>query len=152
MRFVAIAIAGAVFTLSAASASSHVGFDRRCTPEIQVRLVKAVVAAFNAGNVTALDRLVAREPAFQWWSDRAAGRLQRTAEDRSTLRTYARRRHRLHDHITLVDFGTTDEHGRIRLTLDLRRRADDYHPTNVIHAKQEAICPPARARLIVWSM
>ena len=152
MRFVAFAVCCVVFTLTAASVNSSPGFDRRCTPNIQVRLVKAVVAAFNAGHVATLDRLVARKPAFQWWSDTAANRLYRAAETRSTFRAYARRRHRVHDHLTLVDFGTTNEQGRIRLNLDLRRRADDYHSTDIIHAKQEAVCPPGRARIIVWSM
>jgi hypothetical protein len=152
MRLVAAAAGCVVFALMPASASSRPGFDRRCTPDIQIHLVKTIVAAFNAGDVATLDRLVAREPAFQWWSDRAANRLLRQAEDRSTLRAYALRRHRLHDHITLVNFGTTDAQGRTRLNLDLRRRADDYHPRNVMHAKQEAVCPPGRARIIVWSM
>jgi hypothetical protein len=125
----------------------------RCPATTQVQLVRSLVAAFNAGNVRAVNRLVAPEPAFQWFS--AIGpdeRLGKQAEDRSTLGDYVRRRHRRHDHLTLVGFGSINDQGRIDLTLMIRRRADDYRPRNVIPAKQDTICGRGRARLIVWSM
>jgi hypothetical protein len=74
------------------------------------------------------------------------------AEDRSTIGAYIRRRHRHHDHLTLVRFGSKNEQGGIDLTLLLRRRADDYRPRNLIPAKQDSICASGRASLIVWSM
>jgi hypothetical protein len=125
----------------------------RCPAPTQVQLVRSLVAAFNAGNSRAVNRLVAPEPAFQWFS--AIGpdsRIGKKAEDRSTLGAYIARRHRHHDHLTLVGFGSMDDQGRINLTLLIRRRADDYHPRNLLRAKQDAICAGGRASLIVWSM
>ena len=125
----------------------------RCPAATQVRLVRSFVTAFNAGNSRAVDRLFAREPAFQWFSaigpDSRAGK---EAEDRSTLAAYIRKRHRHHDHLTLVGFGSTDDQGRLHLTLLLRRRADDYRPRNLIPAKQDTTCAGRRPALIVWSM
>ena len=151
-RPLATAAAIGAIGLVAPSASPAPRFDRRCTPAIQVQLVRSVVAAFNAGNGTRLDGLIARERAFRWFSDAADDRLGRAAEDRSTLRTYLRRRHRRHDRITLVGFGDPNGRGGVRLNLDIKRRADDYRPKNVIQAKFQALCPPGRARIIVWSM
>jgi hypothetical protein len=136
-------------------AQSRPSHDPRCTAAIEVPLVKSVVAAFNSGNVARFDRLVAKEPAFLWFAAAEPHRYERVgrqAENRSTLRAWAKARHRLHDRITLVRFGETDDLGNIRLNLDLRRRADDYHPRNVIHGKYEAVCPPGRARIAVWAM
>jgi hypothetical protein len=125
----------------------------RCPATTQVQLVRSFVTAFNAGNSRAVNRLFAPEPAFQWFS--AIGpdeRIGKAAEDRSTLGAYIRNRHRRHDHLTLVRFGSVDEQGRIDLTLLIRRRADDYRPRNLIPAKQDAVCTRRRAALIVWSM
>jgi hypothetical protein len=144
-----------VLLLGAVPAQSRTSHDPRCTAETDVPLVKAVVAAFNSGNVAKLDRLVAREPAFQWFADagpRRQSRLGPRAEDRSTLRAWAKARHRKHDRITLVGFGEPNAQGGVRLNLDLRRHADDYRPRNVIHGKYEAVCPPGRARIVVWAM
>jgi hypothetical protein len=124
-----------------------------CPAATQVQLVRSLVDAFNAGNVRALNRLVAPEPPFQWFS--AIGpdaRLGKKAENRATLGAYIRRRHRHHDHLTLVRFGSTDDQGRIDLTLLIKRRADDYRPRNLLRAKQDAICRGGVAELIVWSM
>jgi len=125
----------------------------RCPAATQVQLVRSLVAAFNAGNVGTVNRLVAPEPAFQWFS--AIGpddRLGKKAENRATLGAYIRRRHRHHDHLTLVRFGSTDDQGRIDLTLLIKRRADDYRPRNLLRAKQDAICRGGVGELIVWSM
>jgi hypothetical protein len=125
----------------------------RCPPVTQVRLVRSFVAAFNAGNARAVDRLFAPEPAFQWLSAIGPdGRAGKRAEDRSTIGAYIRRRHRRHDHLTLVGFGSTDDQGRLDLNLLLRRRADDYRPRNLIQAKQDTTCAGRRPALIVWSM
>src|SRR5919198_6277324 len=124
----------ASFLLGATPAQSRRAPDPRCTAQTDVPLVRAVVAAFNSGNVAKLDRLVAREPAFQWFADGGPRRQERIgprAEDRSTLRAWARARHRMHDRITLVGFGETNAEGGVRVNLDLRRRAADYRPRNV---------------------
>src|SRR2546423_231380 len=103
----------------------------RCPASTQVRLVRSLVAAFNTGNAAAVDRLMAPEPAFRWFS--AIGpdrRFGKEAEDRSTLRAYIRKRHRHRDHLTLMGFGSIDEQGHVDLSLLLKRRADDYRPRN----------------------
>ena len=133
-------------TLSAPAAA-------RCPPATQVQLVRTFVGAFNAGNVGTVNRLVAPEPAFQWFS--AIGpdaRFGKKAENRATIGAYIRRRHSHHDHLTLVRFGSTDDQGRIDLTLLIKRRADDYRPRNLLRAKQDAICRGRVGELIVWSM
>jgi hypothetical protein len=148
-----LAIAMLAAALAAHGWPTHTTSSTRCPATTQVQLVRSLVAAFNAGNARAVNRLVAREPAFQWFS--AIGpdeRIGKAAEDRSTLPAYIRRRHRHHDHLTLVRFGSKDEQGGIDLTLLLRRRADDYRPRNLIRAKQDSICTGGRASLIVWSM
>jgi hypothetical protein len=125
----------------------------RCPATTQVQLVRSLVAAFNAGNVRAVNRLVAPEPAFQWFSAIGPdGRADKDAMNRATLGTYIRKRHRHHDHLTLVRFGSIDDQGRIDLTLLLRRHADDYRPVNLLRAKQDTRCSAGRASLIVWSM
>lgn len=125
----------------------------RCPAATQVRLVRSFVAAFNAGNARAVDRLFAPEPAFQWLSALGPdGRAGKRAEDRSTIGAYIRRRHRRHDHLILVGFGSTDDQGRINLSLLIRRRADDYRPPKLIPAKQDTTCAGRRPSLIVWSM
>ena len=148
-----LAIALLVAALAARGGPTPTTSSTRCPATTQVQLVRSLVAAFNAGNARAVNRLVAPEPAFQWFS--AIGpdeRIGKRAADRSTLAAYIRRRHRHHDHLTLVRFGSENEQGGIDLTLLLRRRADDYRPRNLIPAKQDSICASGRASLIVWSM
>jgi hypothetical protein len=126
---------------------------KRCPPAAQVQLVRSLVAAFNAGDYRALGRLVAPEPAFQWFSAIGPdGRIGKEAENRATLAAYIRKRHRHHDHLSLVGFGAVDAQGRLDLTLRIRRRADDYRPRNLIPAKQDESCSGPRPLLIVWSM
>jgi hypothetical protein len=150
IRLTIAMLAGA---LAARGGPAPTASSTRCPATTQVQLVRSLVAAFNAGNARAVNRLVAPEPAFQWFS--AIGpdeRLGKRAEDRSTLGAYIRRRHRRHDDLTLVRFGSIDDQGRIDLTLLIRRRADDYRPRNLLSAKQDTICRGGRAWLIVWSM
>ena len=57
-------------------------------------------------------------------------------------------------HLTVLDDIREEAGHRIEHepTLLIRRRADDYHPRNLLRAKQDAICAGGRASLIVWSM
>ena len=147
------ALLGLLAVAVGAVGQARQGPAARCPATTQVQLVRSFVTAFNAGNSRAVSRLFAPEPAFQWFS--AIGpdqRIGKPAEDRSTIGAYIRRRHRHHDHLTLVRFGSKNEQGGIDLTLLLRRRADDYRPRNLIPAKQDSICASGRASLIVWSM
>jgi hypothetical protein len=116
-----------------------------CTPEGVAALVRALIRAFNAGNAGAVDRLFAPKPAFKWFAMGGPdGRRGKDAEKRSTIRAYVRKRHRRHDRWTLVMV-----QGNVHFFI--RRRADDYHPRNVIEGKGAAICRHRPSRFIVWS-
>ena len=116
-----------------------------CTPEGVAVLVRALIKAFNAGNAGAVDRLFAPKPAFKWFSMGGPdGRAGKDAKKRSTIRAYVRKRHRRHDRLTLVKV-----EGNAHIFI--RRRADDYHPRNVIEGKAAAICRHSPSRFIVWA-
>lgn len=116
--------------------------DSRCSRQATTEPVRSVVAASNAGDLVAIDRLVAPEPAFQWFlatgPNRAVRRLGDEAKDRSTLRAYVRQRH--HERWTPVEFNP----------LTLTRGADDY-PRHRGPAKVDAICAGGKSHVIVWS-
>jgi hypothetical protein len=119
-----------------------------CLPGQVATLVRSLTLAFNAGNAAAVDRLVAREPAFQWFAmggtSPAANRYGKEAEDRSTLLAYVRLRHRHHERWTNV---LTQGNLQIALT----RQADDYHRSRN-HGKGEVVCHGSVAKLIVWAL
>jgi len=149
-------IAGATCaTLTIAASASAVpaagrGTASGCTAARSARLVHSLVSAFNAGNVAAVDRMVARKPAFQWFSvvgpTSASRRLGAAAHDRSTLGTYVRLRHRYHERWTHVTVK-----GVVGLALTLDRRADDV-PLRKAVGKAEVICTGRTVRIIVWSI
>jgi hypothetical protein len=117
-----------------------------CTPEGVAVLVRALIKAFNAGNAGAVDRLFAPKPAFKWFAMGGPhGRAGKDAEKRSTIRAYVRKRHRRHDRLTLVKV-----EGNAHFFI--RRRADDYHPRNVLEGKGAAICRRSPSRFIVWAL
>jgi hypothetical protein len=119
-----------------------------CLPGQAQTLVRSLTAAFNAGDLAAVDRLVAREPAFQWFAmggtSPAANRYGKKAEDRSTLLAYVRQRHRHHER-------WTDVVAQGNLQIALTRQADDYHRSRN-HDKGEVVCRGAVAKLIVWAL
>lgn len=116
-----------------------------CTPAGVAALMRALIKAWNAGNARAVDRLFAPAPAFKWFSmGGPQDRRGKDAEKRSTIRAYVRKRHRRHDRMTLVMV-----QGNARFLV--RRRADDYHPRNVIEGKAAAICRRPPSRFIAWA-
>jgi len=67
---------------------------RPCEPAEVASLVVRFIDALNAGNTRRLDRLVAREPDFRWYSTDAPGqRFLPIASDRASLMRYYARRH-----------------------------------------------------------
>jgi hypothetical protein len=117
-----------------------------CTTDQVAAIVRAVVKSFNAGHAGAVDRLFAPEPAFKWFAMRGPqGRIGKAAQNRTTIRSYVRKRHRRHDRLTLVTI-----QGNAHFFM--RRRADDYHPRNAIEGKGAAICRHGSARLVVWAL
>jgi len=117
-----------------------------CTTDQVAAVVRAFVRAFDAGNAVAVDRLFAREPAFKWFAMRGPqGRSGKAAENRTTIRSYVRKRHRRHDRLTLVTI-----QGNAHFFM--KRRADDFRPRNAIEGKGAAICRYGSVRLIVWAL
>jgi hypothetical protein len=142
------ALGASTGVVSARTASGGPPGRHGCSAGTVAQLVRSLVAAFNAGSAATVDRLVAREPEFQWFSapgtSAAASRLGKRAEDRSTLRAYIRLRHRHHERWTHVRV-----EGNLGLTLT--READDYARSRV-RGKGEAVCTGGVARIIVWSL
>jgi hypothetical protein len=96
--FLALVLIGLACTHSTPNSDSGAG-PASCTSNQVNRLVSDFFDAFNAGNLTELDRLFASEPEFQWYSTEAPGeRLQGEASDRSTLVAYFNARHNSGEH------------------------------------------------------
>jgi hypothetical protein len=130
-------------TTTIATTTLHDGSG--CTPAGVAALMRALIKAWNAGNARAVDRLFAPVPAFKWFSmGGPEDRRGKDAEKRSTIRAFVRKRHRRHDRMTLVMV-----QGNAHFLV--RRRADDYHPRNVIKGKAAAICRHPPSRFIAWS-
>lgn len=130
-------------TTTTATTTLHDGSG--CTPAGVAVLMRALIKAWNAGNAGAVDRLFAPTPAFKWFSmGGPEDRRGKDAEKRSTIRAFVRKRHRRHDRLTLVMV-----QGNVHFFV--RRRADDYHPRNVIEGKGAAICRHRPWRFIAWS-
>lgn len=121
-------------------------------------LVKAFIRAFNGGELESLDRLVAREPDFRWYSTDAPGqRFLPIASDRASLMGYFARRHAMGESLLLRSFrfnGNTPAvdkpYGNFQFQLLRRARnlpATRYQGKGAAHCY--AIQPDA---LIVWSM
>jgi hypothetical protein len=130
-------------TTTIATTTLHDGSG--CTPQGVAVLMRALIRAWNAGNARAVDRLFAPTPAFKWFSmGGPEDRRGKDAEKRSTIRAFVRKRHRRHDRMTLVMV-----QGNVHFYV--RRRADDYHPRNLIEGKGAAICRHPPSRFIAWS-
>jgi len=117
-----------------------------CTTAQVAAVVRAFVRAFNAGNAVAVDRLFAAKPTFKWFAmGGPQGRAGKAAENRTTIRSYVRKRHRHRDRLTLVTI-----EGNAHFFM--RRRATDYRPRNAIEGKGAATCRHGTTRLIVWAL
>ena len=108
----AVAVATGDHTAAAATCSARPAVD-------------AFAAAFNRGDLVAVDDLFAREgEGWVWYfaNDSAGRRLGPAAARRDTLRAYFANRIRRHETFRLLRF---DEGGDGNFTFLLRRRADD---------------------------
>jgi hypothetical protein len=135
----------AVVALGASDVSAAPLVPARCSPTVAKRLASSLVAAFDRGDVRGVDRIVAPEPAFVWFSaggaTRSARRLGDASKVRSTLAGYVRRRHRQHDRWVAVSLSP----------LRIRRSADDLE-THTGNGKFDTICDGAHAWINVWSI
>lgn len=129
-----------------------------CTAGEVETLVRRFIAAFNAGDLMALDALFAREPEFEWYSTDAPGeRLSPPANDRPSLVPYFAARRALGEELTLRSFrfnGNSGNGGRPygNFGYGLTRSAEDLEPTPY-DGKGAALCYRTRADVIfVWLM
>jgi hypothetical protein len=116
-------------------------------------VVLRFVAAFNARNMPALDRVFAPAASFNWFSTGAPGaRLRAAAYDRSTLLAYFRARHRQGEKLRLVRFqGSGNSNGYAHFRFLLERRARTLPPT-IYEGKGAAICAASGDTISVWSV
>jgi hypothetical protein len=129
--------------------------DGGCSAPATQSLVRTFVRNYNSGRVTAMDRLWAPAPRFQWFSTIGPGaRLGRRARDRSTLADYFRARVRVHERIRLVSLGAGYDPRRniVNFAGKLVRSADDIRPRPPQDFKGAADCESGAPSLIVWSM
>lgn len=129
---------------------------QRCSKEDVRALVASFVHLYNKGRHKTLDQLYADEPDFLAYAA-APERTWDEIEDRSTLSTYFRKRHRLNDRLSLKVFwvqedretdGSFDFYAEVARTSD-QRIARGYYPVkgNAHVADGEDSC-----RLRLWNM
>jgi hypothetical protein len=120
----------------------------RCTEQQSVAAVEAFVAAWNAGDATRLDALVAPDETFSWFIANGATTFVTYSRDR--LLAYAARRNRAGDRMTLRRLSA----GPGGFTFELVRRASGLNggrPTRY-GGKGLARCEGAEPAIGVWAM
>jgi hypothetical protein len=132
---------------------------RLCTKTETRSTVARFVAAWNAGRLDALDGLVAREPAFKWFSSGAPGDRGAAAFKRSSLRRYFALRHAQRDRIRIRFFRFNGSDVRKdgsygHFEYELERSALDHRQGELFAAvgKGAVNCSLARTAIAVWSM
>jgi hypothetical protein len=171
---IASAFAGA--TVGTAAATTHgvspgsfvrasavpLGHNVGCTAEATKALVHRFVGDLNTGRLTAIDRLWAPAPRFQWFS--TPSRSGNASKDRATLISYIRTRVREHERILLTVLGAGYDPRRHDVDFGgkLIRSANDMAPELVRGPrglrpirrpfKGAADCVSGKPLLIVWSM
>jgi hypothetical protein len=141
--------------------SAHIARAKagQCTPAETRNAVARFVVAWNKGDLSSLDRLIAPEPVFKWLSSGAPGDRRAAAFDRSSLRRYFALRHARHDQIQLRSFRFNGSdvredgsYGHFEYTL--RRSAADYRAGETFDAvgKGAVNCSLRPTAIAVWSM
>lgn len=127
--------------------------SRDCAPAEARATFDAFVRAFNLGDGTELDRLIAPTQSFVWFSVSGAGRrLGDRSKDRSTLARYFATRHVLRDRLSDVTFsGGGNANGYGHFAFILTRAADDELPSRY-EGKGAIICGDGGDTIAVWSM
>jgi len=145
-----VAIASAALGSSLPSAA----LGARCDRAAARHAVFAFTKAFREGRIAEVDRLWAREPAFEWYSTSAPGeRFRAESKRRETLRGYFSERIAHRERLRITKYRSAPDtrrnlwhfHGR------LLRSADDLK-TRGFSFKGAATCRTGVPRLIVWSM
>src|SRR5712691_1129694 len=116
--------------------------------------VTRFLSAFNSGDLTQLDRLIASSGAFGGYvvNGVPGGRVGKAARTRSTLIAYFSQRHRHGEQLLLTRFGFSGRSlGEARFWFELVRSADDLVPPELYPGKGVLSCAGLR-RLVVWEM
>ena len=128
-----IACLAAVVALALASTGGRAGASGvvGCGALEARAALNAYVLAFNRGNTSDLQALIAAEPAFTWYSVAPPhGRTGEKAYDRVTLGTYLRARHASREVLRIVVFNfasTQERDGALTANIngELTRQASD---------------------------
>jgi hypothetical protein len=122
--------------------------------------VFAFARVWNAGDATAVARLVAPEPQYRWVSvGPPGGRSGPSAFSRGSVGVYILARHAQHDRLTMRSFrfNGSDVRGRDvfgHFEFVATRNADDW-PAALDHVrpgKGAIVCNLSRPMLAVWSL
>ena len=153
MRAVALVTLALVLVPAAALGAEPPLDAEECASGESRALVVRFVAAFNARNLPALDRIFAPAKSFNWYSTGAPGtRLGPAAYDRSTLMAYFKARHRQGEKLRLVRFrGNGNSNGYAHFQFFIERRARTLAPTTY-EGKGAAICAASGDTISVWSV
>ena len=128
-----------------------------CTPSEVRTTVRRILAAFNRGDLDALDRSFARDPGFRWYSTAEPGRRRpMVIRARGSLVPYLARRHargeRLHLENIRVNGNTEANPPYGNFTFHLTRRSENLEQTRY-QGKGAAYCfRTAPDVVLVWSM
>jgi hypothetical protein len=128
-----------------------------CTPSEVRATVRRILAAFNRGDLDALDRSFARDPGFRWYSTAEPGRRRpMVIRARGSLVPDLARRHargeRLHLENIRVNGNTEANPPYGNFTFHLTRRSENLEQTRY-QGKGAAYCfRTAPDVVLVWSM
>lgn len=155
MRVALVVVCGVgvlALTSCAAPTASSSSTATACTPQLVRDIVPRFIDAFNYGDLTQLDRLVANAN-FVWYATDAPGqRFDAVAEDRSTLIEYFATRHRAHERLDLTSLNIAFVGGpRGGFWFVVTRSANDLAPTRYT-GKGEIQCSVLPASVSAWAM
>jgi hypothetical protein len=119
------------------------------------QVVDSFVNSFNSGDAKQLDRFVAAQGRFVWYSTDSPGqRFGEEAYNRSTLMSYFAARHDQHERLQLRSFRFNGVYGMGLggFEFELRRGAADGGSSMPYVGKGAIDCESVPHTLVVWSM
>lgn len=133
----------------------NTSFPKACRPQSVARLVLHFFGAFNRGDDGELSRLLAPEPAFQWYSAPGPDGKVVAKYRPSAARAYFAQRHR-HDErlqLIMIDVSYEKERDTGHVSYVITRQADDLEPRDepgLVVGKGAIDC--GSGTVAVWSM
>lgn len=130
-----------------------------CRPAHVGKVIASLVAAFNAGDADAFDRLASPEPEFQWYSvgGRPGERIRGPAYDRAGLVDYVLERHAHGERLRVLAVRVNGSERRGGLLLGhfedtLTRWAKDFPGDKPVPYIGKGALNCTAGRVLVWSM